>query len=145
MIAYEASVRRAAERFRRALEQQRVHLRSETLKVFPRGACGDASLLLGQYLHDIGLGDWTYQHGWRENGSHAWIERDGLIIDITADQFHGVSEAVLVTRERAWHDQFRNAGSRRPANLEFEGPSNRVLREDYALLASQANRSSTGG
>lgn len=27
---------------------------------FPRGSCGDAAILLGQYFHDCGFGTWIY-------------------------------------------------------------------------------------
>ena len=34
-----------------------------------------------------------------------WLERDGIIVDITADQFSGeISNPVLVTNDHSWHD-----------------------------------------
>ena len=75
---------------------------------FPTGSCGDASILLGEYLYELGHGEWTYRSGFREVGvqSHAWIERNGWLLDITADQFDEISESVWLTRDRSWHEQF---------------------------------------
>ena len=39
-------------------------------------------------------------------GTHAWLECANLIIDITADQFPGIKEKILVTRENSWYEQF---------------------------------------
>lgn len=73
-------------------------------------ACGNATPLLGTYLAEIGLGTFDYVLGERRERdadggpqyqSHAWLEQDGLIVDITGDQFSEGAEAVIVTRERS--------------------------------------------
>jgi hypothetical protein len=69
-----------------------------TFREFPRGACGDAALLLGTFLKEQGEGSFQYVCGWREGYSHAWLEADGIIIDITADSFPDRSDALIVTR-----------------------------------------------
>ena len=60
---------------------------------FPRGCCGDASDLLGEYLLENGINS-LYVCGNRyfddpEEGtqSHAWLLVNGMIADITGDQF----------------------------------------------------------
>ena len=90
-----------------------------TLRDFPRGSCGDASILLGQYLFDTGHGLWVYAGGERETDlqSHAWLERGALIVDITANQFTDVSESVIVTCDRGWHKQFSYPEPRNPARI----------------------------
>jgi hypothetical protein len=95
-----------------------------TLKNFPHGSCGDASILLGQYLFDRSFGLWEYAGGERELDlhSHAWLERDGLIIDITADQLDDVDEPIIVTRDRAWHGQFGYPEPRHPARISDYDP-----------------------
>jgi hypothetical protein len=35
--------------------------------------------------------------------AHAWLRRGGLTLDITADQFPGVAEPVVLTAEPTWH------------------------------------------
>lgn len=62
--------------------------------------------MLAAYLEEMGEGIWTYVKGDRDGESHAWIEQDGLIVDITADQFPEVETAVIVTARNAWHETF---------------------------------------
>jgi hypothetical protein len=99
-------------RFRHALETHGPRSGSPALRHFPRDSCADAVLLLGAYLADRGLGPFDAVGGDFEDPStgvrysHAWLERDDVIVDITADQFPGISEAVIVTRDRVWHSRF---------------------------------------
>lgn len=104
----DAIIRVAASRFRAALDRVDPNIwTAVTIKHFPRGACGHAAELLGRYLRDeLGvtaeyvLRDFYNDDGsWR--GGHAWLEYDGLIIDITGDQFGW--ESVIVQRESAVH------------------------------------------
>ena len=39
--------------------------------------------------------------------SHAWLEYEGWILDITADQFEDINDKVLVRKDRTWHSQFK--------------------------------------
>jgi hypothetical protein len=82
-----------------------------TFKEFPRGACGDAALLLGKYLHDGGFGAFQYVCGIRrrphEEHEHAWLRQGGVIIDITADQFSEIHEPVIVTTNHTWYNAFK--------------------------------------
>lgn len=107
--------RDAATRFRRALNEQ--HGRLTNFQGFPSGCCGDASELLGQYFQHSGLGEWQYVFGWQGTKSHAWIEQNGLIVDITADQLRASVRPVLVTHDRTWHAQFRPAAAKHLASL----------------------------
>ena len=34
---------------------------------------------------------------------HVWLECDGMIIDITADQFPNIKSAIIVARDSEWH------------------------------------------
>ena len=92
--------------FREAILKSNKNMLPVTLHNFPNGACGDASLLLGDYLYSIGYSQVAYVSGWRNNQSHAWIEIDDVIIDITADQFSEKKDAVIVTTDKSWHNQF---------------------------------------
>lgn len=83
-----------ASAFRIAIEATTTNERPIALREFPRASCGATSLLLGSYLMEVGEATFNYMVGhttediedpdWR---FHAWIQRDDLIIDITADQF----------------------------------------------------------
>lgn len=128
------AIREVAEEVRRALELMN---RDDfpSLRDFPRGSCGDASTFLGEVLFESGLGEWTYRHGIdrKQNyRSHAWIERHGVIVDITADQFLEVDESVIVTTSSSWHDSFHQ-GVPHPARLVAWGDEPHLLyiREAY--------------
>jgi hypothetical protein len=135
------AVHKKAVRFRSALEEGGLLLKS--LADFPHGACGDTSELLGQYLHDSGLGDWIHRSGkrWNPDSSHAWLERDGLLLDITADQFEDVSQPVMITKDRTWHSQFADRFSSRIAGLAWFGSDvdEAAARADYRLLVQRAD------
>ncbi len=84
---------------------------------FPKGWCGDASRYLKRRLHEqLGI-DFIYHSGsMRPSEStntynHAWLERDNLIIDITADQFNFLgftNDPITITTDRTFHDLFHH-------------------------------------
>ncbi len=77
-----------------------------TLQNFPKGSCGDASLLLNHSLQERGITDFTYYSGVNQSGqSHAWLKHGEWILDITADQF-GKYPEVWLTKSDEWHSQF---------------------------------------
>ena len=75
---------------------------------FPRGWCQDTSRALGHLLADRGEHGFQLVFGARsydDRKTHVWLERDGLIVDITADQFESSGcPSVMVTTDRTWHD-----------------------------------------
>lgn len=95
--------------FRTALLSCQIDKLLISLKEFPLGACGDASYLLARYLESNGCDSFEYVKGARnkDDYSHVWLEKNGLIVDITADQFDGQENPVLVTTDRSWHAQFK--------------------------------------
>jgi hypothetical protein len=131
----EDQVRRAAARFRAALERvQNPELVS--LQTFPAGACGDSSEMLGDYLRGLGLGlgDPMYLAGETADGdeTHAWLVLGGLRVDITADQFDGVDESVIVTRDDGLHRRWIPDRVPRPAGLaHWDGPCHAAAERDY--------------
>ena len=64
---------------------------------FPLGSCGDVSLILGKYFDEMGLGQFDYVCGEIDGKTHAWLEKDGIIVDITADQFNEIADEIIVT------------------------------------------------
>lgn len=82
---------KACSDFRRAIELTPKDKLFCRFVQFPRGSCGDASPLLGLFLYNSGFGTTNYVCGEKNRGyyseSHAWLEKDGLYIDITGDQF----------------------------------------------------------
>lgn len=105
------------------------------LRDFPDGSCGDTALLLGTMLSEAGFGEFCYvsavrgdmgNHTYR---SHAWIEQNSLIIDITADQFPEIDGPVIVTNESPWHASFE-IKQRHAARIDaLVGPSLPALRQ----------------
>jgi hypothetical protein len=89
---------------------------------FPRGACGDASLILGAVLDDSAHTGFEYICGVVDNSdgtspSHAWLQRGDLIVDITADQFPDVADSVIVSTDSWWHRKWR-VSQRSPGDLK---------------------------
>lgn len=80
-----------------------------------------ASMLLGEYLRNASLGDFQTRTGRRDVGdysqSHAWLEQDGLLVDITADQFDEIDEPVIVTTDSPWHRKWNACTGVRVASL----------------------------
>jgi len=91
---------------------------------FPKDVCGAVCFLLGHYLRANGFPGAEYVNGIRhvDGRSHAWIETDGIIVDITGDQFAEVADEVIVTSDNTWHRQFSDQPGRRPADFLIYGP-----------------------
>lgn len=66
--------------------------------IFPQGACGWACEMLGPLLAEHGFGTWQIvrgrapRHGPIWMGTHCWLEKDGVVVDPTIDQFEGNEE-----------------------------------------------------
>jgi len=93
------------------------------VSAFPAGVCGAVCFLLGHYLRENGFPGAEYVNGIRrrDGQSHAWIETEGIIVDITGDQFAEVADEVVVTRDATWHRQFSDRPGRRPADFLIYG------------------------
>lgn len=82
------------------------------MELFPRGACGDTSLLFGAYLVDHSITGFKWMSGCRGDvrdntwTSHAWLQRGNLVVDLTADQFADAPAGVIVMCPSPWHAQF---------------------------------------
>jgi hypothetical protein len=72
---------------------------------FPRGCCGIISELMGDYLNTVGIGEFFYVCGMRDGASHAWLEINGLIVDITGDQFPD-RLGIYVDKPDAWYGEW---------------------------------------
>ncbi len=80
--------------FRNAIESAKANGESGYyFSKFPSGQCGTTSDMLAQYLIDNGYGEITYINGTYygdtpfDTQAHTWLKVNGLVIDITADQF----------------------------------------------------------
>ena len=143
------TVRALAVAFRSAILLSDARRLPFSLRDFPSGACGDASLLLAHFLAEAGLYGAVYVSGLWERYSHAWLELGNLIIDITADQFTADPQAalvldglpetpdgVLVTTSRDWHSRFEEA-RRSVARIDvYDDTTNRLLEKAYREIRS---------
>lgn len=102
------------------LEEAKPRMRNlPSLKDFPDGSCGDASLVLAWYLHKNGISEpITYVHS-NKRRSHAWLEVGGWLLDITADQQSWGNPPVwiLPITQSPFHQKHEPA-NRRDAALE---------------------------
>lgn len=133
------SLRKLATRFRGAIEACRTRL-PIGLQNFPIGACRDASLLLGQHLKQSGVGSPTYVSGTKEGRTHAWLEMDGIIIDITADQFGDAAKPVIVTTDATWHSQFEVQSRSSEGLDEYDDFNSADLMSAYDEVAKRSER-----
>ncbi|PHQ34812.1 hypothetical protein [Rhodopirellula bahusiensis] len=128
---------KAALRFRKAIDLNAGCFSAISLSDFPQGACGDGSTLLGLYLEESLGVDVEYVAGVKGVQHHAWIEHDGLIIDISADQFEGM-DSVIVQPVSQWHQDFNIQHRRRPC-IDTEIPKHRHdLERDFQRLRDTA-------
>jgi len=83
------------------------------MRKFPKGACGDSTILLGAYFTNCEIEGFVYiqgRRGSRRNDTwakHAWLAREDLVIDITADQFPDAPAPVIVANRSPWHQTFK--------------------------------------
>jgi hypothetical protein len=110
-------LRKIASLVRSVAEEVSVDIRTRCYaSPFPTGWCQDTSRVLGRLLQDLGEDGFKLVFGKRHavidtatgrcsEPTHVWLERDGVIVDITADQFSKeISDPVLVITDRSWHD-----------------------------------------
>lgn len=108
------------------------------LKDFPFGCCRNSSIIIGQILKDYGAEN---VHVCRKEiddmyASHAWIEFDNWIIDITADQFGTEFSPVLVLSQESpyW---FHKKSNGEPCNFSIVGMDAPYLFKDYELIKNE--------
>jgi len=83
------------------------------MRSFPKGACGNSAILLGAYFANYEIEGFVYVQGRRgsrdqnTSASHAWLARETLVVDITADQFSDAPGPVIVADPSPWHQTFR--------------------------------------
>lgn len=128
-------------KFRAAIEECKYNIGIDWFKHFPLGCCQDTSLILAKYLHAKGFGISYVVSGWRGRKSHAWLELDGVIIDITADQFEEVSEKVIVTKKSKFHNSFEDKEKPVPYNQLLTGSNfgDFDLFNAYAIIWKKIN------
>ena len=91
---------------------------------FPSGSCGNISDILGEYLRSKGFNNIEYICGKTNKiRSHAWIEIEGYVVDLTAHQFNEVSEPIVSKKPSEWHAQFEEVTRRSAGYSGMKGPA----------------------
>ena len=130
-----AELTRAAKLFRQMIENADRSKLPIEFENFPAGSCGDASILLAQYLIDAGYDTPIYVSAELVRPpdllSHAWIELDGVILDVTADGFEPDAPPVIVAENSTWHDRFNRFDEHPAAINVYEDRTAAMLRSAY--------------
>lgn len=105
--------------FRKSLEEQHAQGRLPPgWEDFPSGCCGASSKILADYLKaQLGV-QAEYVCGDLDGQTHAWLEFDGNVIDITGDQFAGRPPVFISPRDRwycSWEDIVRSDADGAPS------------------------------
>ena len=134
-----------ATKFRHAIERCDPRRLSITFQDFPKGSCGDATLLLGTFFQERSLGTFMYalgtRHGDEGHHSHAWLEVGKLVVDITADQFSEIDEKVIVAENSAWHAAFQREDDEHVADYRIYDPHTvSVLGSSYGVILAEFER-----
>jgi len=83
---------------------------TEGFPPFPKGWCTIATDVLGAYLQKSDpKGNYIYVTGMVGEQSHAWLEYNGYIIDITADQFKNMTNQPIIvekSNQSLFHQNF---------------------------------------
>lgn len=118
-------IKREVRKARAIFEQHHDHISKICFGEFPFASCGSSADILAEYLIEKGAQNVEYVHGERDGSSHGWLEIEGLIIDITGDQFDDGVEGVYISPNRYFHDQFA------PLERNDKPGVNAFLRDSY--------------
>ena len=99
------------------------------------GGRAEAPILLAQYFIDLGYGFPTYVRAelydpdlrW----AHAWIELDGVLLDIAFDGLFADMPPVIATEDSEWHDMFKRLDENPVAIHLFDKRTVVMLRTAY--------------
>ena len=117
------------------------------MQLFPSGACGDATLLLGAYFKDQSIDGFKYicgERGTHQDNtwtSHAWLQHGNCVVDITADQFSDAPAAVIVAAPSAWHSAFEAESPQESDFRLWSGYGAELLRPMYSAILNQLSLS----
>jgi hypothetical protein len=135
------TITKAAILVRTAIDSIPRDQRIASLRSFPHGACGDSSLLLSRYLTEIGIPGVKYVRGEAvDRQTHAWLEIEDLIVDITYDQFDSARTGVFVAKDRSWHSRFDVIERQNSCWSQFDDRTRQLLDSAYALVRNEIDR-----
>jgi hypothetical protein len=102
-------IKEIASQLRRAMEFADFSDCPSNLAGFPSQCCDHAGSLLMILFRECGIEGFEMLRGQHPNCGrdqwHVWIQRGNVVVDITADQFGGQHQSVIVG-ESLWHAEF---------------------------------------
>ncbi len=102
---------------------------------YESGGRVETPILLAQYFIDLGYGIPNYVRGElyepRLRWGHAWIELDGILLDITFDGLFADQPPVIVTEHSEWHEIFKRLDANPVAIHVFDKKTVSMLRSAY--------------
>lgn len=107
---------------------------------YPRGSCGAASEILAECLAVQGFGTFSYVSGSDGNQSHAWLEKDGLIVDVTSGQFEDSPETITISRKSIWHKKFQNLEVVSDGSFRSLGDQAAESAVSYQIISAELRR-----
>ena len=134
---------KAATRFRQMIENADRSKLPVEFEDFPSrdlasrqsGGRAEAPILLAQYLIDLGYGIPTYVRGELydpdRRWGHAWLELDGIILDIALDGLFADAPQVIVEKDSECHEIFKRLDENPVAIHVFDGRTVSMLRSAY--------------
>lgn len=144
MCEVEDQVRTLASEFRRAVLVAGPENLMIGLRYFPKGACYETSLLLGELLRQRGLDGFHCVCGNAQLGevfeSHCWLSNNEIIIDITADQFGNGMPGVFVSRDFSWYQRWQEKTDWGPCDRTlWEGVYINDFERSFAAIVQRMN------
>jgi hypothetical protein len=113
------AIHEVAEKIRRAIDRTIYPDQNHFMRGFPHRCCHHACKILAMYFYDhTDLGIFEIVDGEFNEEPHQWLERDGVIVDISADQFGDLPTAI-VTRNSNWHAAFKRKPNDAPVDAEM--------------------------
>ncbi|MDH3976436.1 MAG: hypothetical protein OEV42_19400 [Deltaproteobacteria bacterium] len=141
--SYLEQIRLLATKFHNAILKFDPNDRLCSFRDFPVGSCCDATDLLGTYFLEKGLGSFDFVKGNRgEKGNletHAWLQKEDIIVDITAYQFPEIDKEVIVTTDSQWYSSAFQIVERRTAGCSYYQKHNDIwqtMTENYYYIVS---------
>ncbi len=105
---------------------------------YESGGRVETPILLAQYLIDLGYLDYGIPHYVRGElyeprlrWGHAWIELNGIKLDIALDGLWADQPPVIVTEDSYWHEMFRRLDANPVAIHVFDKRTVAMLRTAY--------------
>lgn len=99
-------IREIATQLRISILAVPAHLRPIQYQEFPRGACGSTSRLLATCLTRANFENVAFRSGKFGRYSHAWVQIQDVIVDVTADQKPFHQESVIAQEGHAFYVKF---------------------------------------